>query len=132
MKKILLLVLLIGMPCMAQEITTNRAIKEISDKCKNTISVNNYLTDMSGCLLNTAQSEYIWREGWSNRVHGDVIKILAGSQDIPPTLLPEQEKIIRKTFQNNLASAFLVIHQKFVSNGGNNLKMTPEVVKMWR
>ena len=87
-----LLVLCLSCPVMAEQVVTNRLLKDVSDLCEYTIDTNHSTLDVFVCLTNAFDNPYVWRPGWSEKDRYDVIKAIAAQKPLETVTIPEEQK----------------------------------------
>lgn len=134
MKKLLILcILLHGSSSFAQEATVMRFAKEVSDVCSTNMSANTTLYNLLICIKTNINNDYIWRDGWSTPVKGNIITPLAGytpDNRITPNSL--EERATAKIVKPQLIMMFDNLTNQLRLNNKTNVKLGEDGYKKLR
>ena len=133
MKRLLtiLFILCLTCPVMAQQVTTNRLLKDVSDLCESVIDTNHSTMDIFVCLANAFYNPYVWRPGWSEKETVDVIKVIAAQKPLE-TITIKEEATYTPLIKNTMVNQFQGYVNQFRQYPQYRQNLTPELVKKFK
>ena len=123
MKKILICLMLMALPCQAIEV--NRLQKELSDACLYTLTTNHTFYDTYRCLGSKTMDDNLWRPGWSKVVNGKIM-LLVGEKKASNQISTMEEQMSAEFIKMSLVNTFGVLMQELDKQGIRHQKYTKE------